>query len=185
MGFYDMTQDQRVALVTRAVAERRTVFERWNDLGVPEASPWSARSVAAARLLDGCRSVADLGCGLMGLRAHLAPGTRYVPVDVVSRSADTVVVDLNSSALPVLDVQGFALLGLIEYLFDVPGLLRQLHGTVVVSYNPLLDDGLERMAHAWVNAYDVGGLEALFRDSGWVISERLALGREQIWRLVK
>jgi hypothetical protein len=119
----------------------------------------------------------------MQLRSHLREGTRYVPLDVVRRSAETVVIDLNRQPLPDLDVEGFALLGLLEYLFDVPAVLRQLKGTVVVSYNPAERGEDDRLSHAWVNAFTTDAIEAEFQAAGWRLAQRETLGRQHVWLL--
>lgn len=191
MGFYELSDEERIELTRRAMTERRTVIERWSALEQTEAAPWSERAAAAAEFLSGCASVADLGCGTMTLKRHLAPGTRYVPVDVVARDADTMVVDLNREPLPALAVEGTAALGLLEYLFDVPALFRQLSGVVVTSYNPVdlghagPDEQADRRRHAWVNDYSTGQLEALFGEAGWSVADRRTLGGQRIWKLLR
>lgn len=183
MGFYDLPLAERIGLTSRAIAEHRTLIERWAALDPAEASPWNKRASLTASLLSDCGSVADLGCGLMLLRSYLKPGTRYVPVDVVGRDETTIVVDLNRQPLPALDVEGVAAIGLLEYLYDVPSLFRQLSGTVVTSYNPVDLGAQNRLSHAWVNAYDTVQLEALFVETGWSIVERETLGSQRLWKL--
>jgi hypothetical protein len=121
----------------------------------------------------------------MLLRAHLRPGTRYVPVDIVSRDQDTVVVDLNRQPPPKLDVDGWAAVGVLEYLFDVPALLRALSGTLVTSYNVTDLNSQDRLSNAWVNDYDTAGLEAVFADTGWTIVAREIFGAQRIWTLTR
>lgn len=41
------------------------------------------------------KSVMDLGCGEMKLREYLAPEIKYIPVDYVKRSEETLVCDFN------------------------------------------------------------------------------------------
>lgn len=185
MAFYDLPEAERVALTHRAIAERRTVLERWSNLQSPESAPWSERASLTAELLHDCASVADLGCGPMQLRSYLQPGTKYIPVDVVARDSETILVDLNKETLPTLTVDGWAAIGLLEYLFDVPALLRQLDGTLVTSYNVIdLDmSNTNRLSHAWVNAYDTPLLEAEFARAGFSVVERIQLGQQWIWKL--
>lgn len=184
MSFYDLPELQRVALTRQAISERRTLIERWSTLEKPEATPWGDRAEIAASLLQACGSVADLGCGIMLLRNDLLPDVRYVPVDVVARDEETLIVDLNRETLPSLNVDAWAALGLLEYLFDVRRLLGQLSGTVVTSYNPIDLSSQNRLSHAWVNDYDTDELEGLFLDSGWIIQKRVTFGSQRILKLV-
>jgi hypothetical protein len=97
---------------------------------------WEARASMAAQYLSGEESVADIGCGLMSLRKYLSAGVRYVPLDVVDRGGN-IVVDLNHAPLPPVDTTAASMLGVIEYLVDVDGVLSQLRSfrTVAISYN--------------------------------------------------
>jgi len=61
----------------------------------------------------------------MTLEQFLAPGTTYIPVDVVSREGRTVVVDLDQETLPAFDAESAVALGLLEYVYDVPRCLRK------------------------------------------------------------
>jgi hypothetical protein len=183
MGFYDLSEDERVALTQTAMAERRSVLERWAALDNPEAQPWNERAATVGRLLADCASVADLGCGTMQLEPYLAPGTRYVPVDIVARDGRTVVVDFNRDPLPTFDVEGFATIGLLEYLYDVPALLAALSGTLVVTYNPVDLSQQNRRGHAWVNDWSTEEVEAMFAEAGWSVVTREPLAGQWVWKL--
>jgi hypothetical protein len=119
----------------------------------------------------------------MQLRSHLKPETRYVPIDVVARAQNTVIVDLNRQTLPVLDVDGYAALDLLEYLFDVPNFLRQLSGILVTSYNPGISQARTDWAHAWMNAYSTVALESIFTDVGLQIVAKERLESQILWVL--
>jgi hypothetical protein len=88
-GFYELTREERLELTRRAVAEKRTLMERWSTLNTELWNvekveyPWADRSAFAATWLKGRRSVADIGAAGQFLRQFLEPGTKYVPVDCV------------------------------------------------------------------------------------------------------
>lgn len=181
--FYELPEAERISMTNAAIDEGRTLIERWAGLKAPEATEWSPRSELAAKLLEGCNTVVDLGCGMMPLRNHLAPNTDYIPVDAIRRNENTIVVDLNKESLPKLNADGWAALGLLEYLFDVAGLLRQLSGTVVTSYNPIDRTDAVRRAHAWVNDYRTEDLEQIFSKCGFTIVSRHDLEGQWVWKL--
>ena len=122
---------------------------------------WQARAAVAAELLRDARCVADLGCGGMELERYLAPGQRYVPVDLVARDDRTIVVDLEKDPLPAIDADACALLGVLAYLFDPRAVLEKVRAAsfarAVVSYNvrPELD---VRLGNGWVNHFDYDGV---------------------------
>ena len=187
--FFYFPENFRVRLTKAAIAGRHTQMLRWKDIGrEKDAAAWVERSEYAARWLTDCNSVIDLGCGTMPLEKFLPPGTLYIPVDVAKRDGRTIVVDLNKERLPELQADAIVALGLIGYLFDVPGLLNFLaerYRTVVVSYNATdtADAAINRLANGWVNAYSSTELETIFRGAGLIIQDKRRLGTQLLWKL--
>lgn len=185
--FYARPAEERAELTRSAIAERRTLVERWRALERESTGGWNRRARVAAKWLAGEPAVADLGCGVQALRELLAPGVRYVPLDVVARDAHTVVCDLNREPLPALPARAAAALGLFEYLYEPARLLPALHAAfdrVATSYNPAdaADAHPRREEHAWVNAYTQAGFEALFTGAGFRLAKRYRLdGRQVMW----
>lgn len=187
--FYDRSEEDRVALTEKAMAEQRTVLERWRALADPEAEGWNARAALAAAWLTQQDSVLDLGCGTMTLERYLQAGTRYYPSDVAVRDARTIVVDYNVQPPPHVDAKAVAILGVLEYLFDPLSFLRALsaqYSICVVSYcvtdapKPLTP----RRSHAWVNDFDRAGIEHLFELASWDIHKFQMIDDLQgLWRL--
>jgi len=78
----------------------------------------------------------------MSLRQFLPNGCSYVGCDFIARDAETIVCNLNigefpDSAAAVANV--ITMLGLLEYILDVPKLLRRVAGygkEVIFSYHP-------------------------------------------------
>jgi hypothetical protein len=65
-------------------------------------------------------SVADLGCGKsQHLRALLKPHCKYIPIDYVSRSADTLVCDFNNESFPQITVDVVFISGVLSQVRDV------------------------------------------------------------------
>ncbi len=87
---------------------------------------WKARIAHLASFIDSPGPVLDIGCGMMWLEPLLARGNKYIPIDYVRRDDRTVVVDLNAQPLPAIDAEFAFMSGVLEYIQDVPGFLRQL-----------------------------------------------------------
>lgn len=142
---------------------------------------WDQRTRQAAAWLAREPGVADIGCGLMALRDYLPPETRYLPADVVDRGPGTMLVDLNADApLPTFGVPAAAILGVLEYVADLPRLLRQLHqfDRVVLSYNHAsIQDLLWRLRLrdkqvVWLHRHGPAGFARLLEQAGWHITCR-------------
>ncbi|NEU14308.1 hypothetical protein G3T14_19565 [Methylobacterium sp. BTF04] len=188
--FYDRDQAERISLTEAAMAERRTVRERWIALAAPEGEPWSARAALAAEILADELAVVDLGCGTMTLERYLSKTTAYHPVDVVARDTRTIVCDVNAEPPPSIDAQAVVCLGLLEYVLDPAHLMRELsqkYSVCVISY--CISDAVKplsepRRAHAWFNDFTQNEVETLFTHTGWVIVHTQAIDNAQmVWRL--
>jgi hypothetical protein len=137
-------------------------------------------------MLQNVRSVTDIGCGGMSLEKYI-PNATYFPVDCVQRDARTVVVDLNHGPSPRLHTEAAVLLGVLEYIHNVPKLIGELalsYPQVLLSYNRA-EDRVESDAtsNTWVNCFSSIQLEELFASAGLEKVQRRGLGRQTLWLL--
>ncbi|NLH83282.1 MAG: class I SAM-dependent methyltransferase [Phyllobacteriaceae bacterium] len=187
--FYDLSLTDRVALTETAFREKRTLIERWRALEPSEAQPWNRRAAKAAEFLQDQPSVADFGCGTMNLEHHLRPDQIYVPLDVVARDDRTLVCDLNLQPPPETGATAAAFLGVLEYLFDPPGVLQEIarrYRVLVVSYciTDAPNAPTDRRQHAWVNDFSEADILNLFERSGWRPEQSGMIDQMQkLWRL--
>jgi len=179
----------RIVLTKGLISEKDTNLDRWIFIASESNDRWNERAKLAASMIVDQKSVADFGCGLMYIEKYLSPGTRYFPVDVVRRDKRTIVTDLNNAALPEIDADCAVGLGLLEYIHDVPELLKSLANSykiVLLSYIPtdFLPSRDGRLATGWVNGYSTVELEEEFEQAGFRIEERQRFdGGPLIWRL--
>lgn len=138
------------------------------------------RTRQAAAWLAGEAGVVDIGCGLMPLRDYLPQATRYVPVDIVERGPGTVLTDLNHDLLPPFAERAAAMLGVVEYVVDLPRLFVQLRRfeRVVLSYNHssvqdlLWALRLRRKDVNWLHRHGPLAFAQLIERAGWEIVRR-------------
>lgn len=145
-------------------------------------SVWDYRSKVAGAWLSNEPHVIDIGSGPMELRKFLTPGARYTAVDGASRGPGSVVVNLNAEPLPILDPGAAAVLGVLVYIDDPEGLLKQLRQfpRVVLSYN---HKSLHRrlrphLYQGWVNDMTQKRLLQLIAAAGFKVdrTQRLKIG---------
>jgi len=187
MDWTDLTKEEQKALARSAVAERRTLIERWRDMGEKVSPGRDERARIAASFIPAGLCVVDVGCGsMMPLERHLPQGTRYIPVDVARRDDRTIVVDLNLAPLPDFGADYVVALGLLEYLNDVPGFLRQIPCNAVLSYAPAdQQKPRDRAESGWVNGYTVDAVSRLCQDAGFQIADLCRCpGKQMIWNLL-
>lgn len=154
------------------VAAGTTDRERWEDAASYERF-WSDRSAAAAKLCRPGQWVCDIGCGMQALSQMLSPGCAYLPADLRAWTPAVEVCDLNAGLLPerhLARCDVATLLGVIEYVFDPPGLFTALARraeTVVVSYNCAELAEVDRAGFGWVNALTREALVDGLRQAGF------------------
>jgi hypothetical protein len=178
-------------MMTRAVGTvlRKTDHHRWADPRSLEAW-WEPRTRQAADLVPDGSRVIEFGAGNRILERYLHPSCSYVASDLVDRGGGTMVCDLNRRPLPDIGAGEFdvaVLMGVLEYLVDVPGTLNWLSrsiGTCVVSYVCMetrrrslegLCEKASRVTQGWMNHYRPEELQTLFA------AYRFRIDHEQRW----
>lgn len=147
------------AFVTTVLGFRRTTdYDRWSRSDSLQAN-WDERTLMMAAYVAAGATVIEFGAGAQALRGALPADCRYQPSDLVARTPDTLVCDLNSfypDLAGQMDVAVFS--GVLEYIHDLPGLfgwLRGQVGRVVFSYATLehTPSPLVRRQNGWVNDF--------------------------------
>lgn len=119
------------------------------------------------------KSVMDLGCGEMKLREYLAPEIKYIPVDYVKRSEETLVCDFNKHQFPTKMADTVFCSGVLEYIENMSEFVLKLYENAnkeaIVSYCALEYkwDINERMSLAWKNYYTIEQFVSIFETVGF------------------
>jgi hypothetical protein len=170
-----------------AISDGRTEPALWRELPAEKSDKWAFRAERAAALLNGAgvTSVLELGCFRMSLERFLAPGTAYLPSDLVRRDARTIVCDLNAEPVPVVQADAVAALGVLEHLAapaEVMARLSAHYPLAVVTYNPLDLVPLGKPRRHFLNDFTRDEVAALLsRD--WRIVHEEVLGHQLMFLL--
>ena len=160
-------------------AQQQTDVTRWANPQQLEQA-WDKRARFISEWIPLGARVLDLGCGAMNLRDHLADGCRYQGCDVVARTSQTVVCDFNRGEFPATaaaQASHITLLGVLEYIYDLPIFLNRLRATgkpIVLSYCSTsgVIEHSQRQQLGWVNHLSNTQLEALFTSAGLTIGRK-------------
>ena len=184
----------RMALTEGLITEKRTDIARWRDRG-SLATQWDGRAEIAGGLIGAdAGRVLDIGAGAMALKGFLGTGCEYLPADVVQRSPDCLVVDLNRQEFPLGPADVVTLLGVLEYIHDPVWTLHRaavVAPRLVVSYcADVSGDTAYRRGLGWVNDFTDLQFEALLREAGWRIErcapyKRNANNVQNVWACVR
>jgi hypothetical protein len=155
-----------------------TDFARWADLRNHDPE-WDKRTQTIAGLVPPGSRLIEFGAGRLQLRKFLDPNCVYFPSDLVSRSSETIVCDLNVRPLPDLskfNLDVAVLGGVLEYVKNIHSLTRWLStqvSTCIVSYEcaasaprtlSRIAESLSRARIGWLNTYNEEELKKLFGD---------------------
>jgi hypothetical protein len=166
-----------------ATVLQKTDYRRWSDSSSLEAS-WKPRTKRAAALVPNGSRVIEFGAGNRNLERCLDPSCTYVASDIVDRGPGTIVCNLNVRPLPDLGAGVYdvaVLLGVLEYLRDVPSVLDWLAkhvSTCVLSYVCAeanryslrgMRETVSRLHAGWMNNYRDNEIRSLFGERGFVL----------------
>ena len=159
------------------------IHEHWSKKASYDQN-WSERGRQAVILAGDFSSACDIGCGpMMSLRHHLASGTQYLPCDAHGWTDEVVHCDLSNLDLPkdsITRSDVVFVLGVLEYLPDVPAVLRALakfNRPVVFSY--CSTDLSARRDRWWLNSYSSSEIVELAAAAGLKIQREASVGPAQ------
>lgn len=166
---------------------RARLTEALAEVGGSEGARWSdpgeiidgadQRASLAAKHIPARSSVMDLGAGARRLAAALPPGGKYLAVDLVRFAEAGEVLDLNQGQFPERAVDTVAALELLQYIHDVPALLKRCAAaapSLIVSY-PLAaagENARARRERGWFNDFDETAFADMLAAAGWKIAAR-------------
>lgn len=169
-------------------------FKRGDKVGrwQPQESlhdSWKERTQIMAGMIAPGSSVLEFGAGKEHLRSWLPEGCDYQPSDLVARSEQTLVFNLNEG-FPALSkhYDVIVLSGVIEYIYDLPALFLSLRAhcnRCIVSYAPL--DRLSCIITRWncdfVNHHTHQQLFNIFAKACFELEEQRSWTQQTIYHL--
>ena len=166
-------------------------FERWSQPSSVAYEAWNQRKEAMLQYLpENLEEVADYGCGNQYLRRLLPDQTKYIPIDLVARDEETLVLDLNGESYDIPHAHCAFFSGTLEYVYDISKLARKLSQKsecLVFSYSPIKvmsEYAMKtRRKRSWVNHYRASEIVVLFESAGFHCSELTSFEKQIIVRM--
>ena len=167
--------------ISRWQHAKRLGLYRWSHAESLD-DQWDERTTLMAGMITPNSSVLEFGAGKEHLRELLPQGCLYQPSDIVMRSDQTLICDLNIE-FPTLQqkVDYIVFSGVLEYVHDVQRvmhLVRANCGACLVSYAST--DALEcmttRMRSGWVNHLSRATFETILKNANFTVIEK------RVWR---
>ena len=139
----------------RMIGDGFTTWTQYeNSVGGFDYSEFSSRAGKMAALIPSdVTSLMDMGCGDEVLRRYLNPAIKYYGLDVVRRSADTILCDANVDPLPDIQVDAYYMAGFLLYMNDVEKLISQMRGAKYLIFDLWNYVEFRRYDNIYMNIY--------------------------------
>jgi len=149
--------------------------ERWEPIGAIKKK-WANRTIKMSKFIPPNSKIIEFGAGKMVIKEHLPENCNYTPSDIVDRGFGTFVCDLNSPDLPVFDQYDYCVIsGVLEYINDVPKLIKHLSTSIdyfIISYATAKEGNIAKRGNGWVNSYTENDIIKVFKNNGYVLSDK-------------
>ena len=166
-------------------AERSDV-ERWEDTE-ELLENWNERTRLLAGLVPPNAKVIEFGAGNMTLKKYLPENCEYQGSDLVQRSPEMKICDLNDGnkfSLGPYDTAVFS--GVLEYVYDINKVFEQLNGEinrVVLSYACKDSFSENRERFGWLSDYKKEELVKIFHKYHYEIINYRQWRKQSIFKL--
>ena len=171
-------EEQRRVKALRQLKE--SDLQRWSKDQV-FYDDWNERShILGSYVADGSR-VIEFGAGKGVLENYFNKTITYQPVDIVQRTPNFLVCDLNKIPLSIsLAAYNTAIFsGVLEYVYDIEVLFEQFSTQIphmILSYSCSDICKQNRLTNGWLSDYTLADLKTIFKKYNYKIN------REQHWK---
>lgn len=153
------TRESEISRIEGLIFHKKSDIERWSKAAAV-APKWDQRARRIADRIPAGAKVLDIGCGNELLAGFLHQECHYTGADVVKRTNDTVLIDVNDNKWPVGNWDVAVAAGVLEYVYDLdaffagiatcaPRVLLTYH----ISNSDEVASKLVRLENGWLSNY--------------------------------
>jgi len=137
---------------------------------------WAKRAEIVGKMIPPNASLLDIGCGNQILNEFLLKSVKYTPADIIPRSEDTIILDINKGIWPTGKWDYITACGVLEYINDLnpffkntSTLAKNLILTYHVSHNRQSVDRKRRRAQlGWLSNYSLNEIIRMGDKYHWI-----------------
>lgn len=114
----------------------RSDKERWEQNGALQ-DQWQDRTKILAQNIRGGSKVFEFGAGKMFLKNFLPANCTYTPSDLIGRTEEMLIIDLNGQLIDIPDTDYIVFSGVLEYVTDIDKVLKfysKFTNNILMSY---------------------------------------------------
>lgn len=168
--------------------QKQSDINRWKNSS-ELFEDWNERTSILGKYVNPGARVIEFGSGNMSLKTELPANCTYTPSDIVKRSEETIVCDLNQPItfdLSAYDTAVFS--GVFEYVYDIDSVFKQLEKhipNVILSY--ACDDicNHNRLTHGWLSEFTEKQLLDIFDKNNYEVLDKQEWRQQTIFNLKK
>lgn len=142
------------------------------------------RCGVAAHFVPEQSSVIDCGSGFSMLRDYIPASCSYTPLDLVARTRDTIVADLNQNQYPDKHYDVTVALFLLEFLHEPESFLQwaaRHSSQLITSYTPMDNlSSTKRRESGFFNDLTLQGVNELLNKCGWILKQAESISNKMI-----
>lgn len=185
--FFHRSKIKRQVINTKKLREeKRTDIKRWEE-NRNLFKDWNERTAILGSFVKHNSRVVEFGAGNKSLEKYIPGNCFYTPTDIVKRSSDFLICDLNETIdvdLSNYDTAVFS--GVLEYVYDIDKVFEQLPDnikTVLLSYSCSDISQANRLENGWLSDYSSKVLEGIFLDHQYSVQDLKLWRNQSIYKL--
>jgi hypothetical protein len=149
---------------------------------------WNERTLLLGGYVTKGARIIEFGSGNMSLKSVLPENCTYTPSDIVKRSEETIVCDLNQPILLDLSIYDTAVFsGVFEYVYDIDKVFNQLKNInhMILSYACSDICKQNRLVNGWLSDYTENQLSNIFEKYNYEVKDKQEWRQQTIFNLYK
>jgi hypothetical protein len=168
--------------------EKQSDINRWKNSS-ELFEDWNQRTSILGSYVTPGAKVIEFGSGNMSLKAELPENCTYTPSDIVKRTEETIICDLNqpiSFDLSIYDTAVFS--GVFEYVYDIDAVFKQLEKHInhlILSYACSDICTHNRLINGWLSDYKEEQLLEIFQKYKYQVINKQEWRQQTIFNLQK
>lgn len=168
--------------------EKQSDINRWKNSS-ELFEDWNQRTSILGSYVTPGAKVIEFGSGNMSLKAELPENCTYTPSDIVKRTEETIICDLNqpiSFDLSIYDTAVFS--GVFEYVYDIDAVFKQLEKHInhlILSYACSDICTHNRLINGWLSDYKEEQLLEIFQKYNYQVINKQEWRQQTIFNLQK
>lgn len=168
--------------------EKQSDINRWKN-SKELFEDWNQRTAILGSYVTSGAKVIEFGSGNMSLKSVLPENCTYTPSDIVKRTEETIVCDLNKPISFDLSFYNTAVFsGVFEYVYDIDTVFKQLEKHILHVILSYACSGIcthNRLINGWLSEFTEKQLLDIFAKYNYEVIDKQEWRQQTIFNIYK